>query len=298
MKLENFLFIDIEKSNIKKEKVNKINIVDIIISVGAFFKRVELIRILKSVSMYNVLKYALRFIIISKHPVYSSEREYAYGEMKRSKKVFKAARWTYLKGTLLFMVRYERIRLLQKISRFGLGLCLVILSLAYLNKKEVVNINRLYNTVYTHSIPKQDKETQRFLDELAYIESRGDYKANRPGSQYVGKYQFGDICLKAVGFENYSKKELLNEPKLQEYIMLKWLKVLDKQLRCLDKYEGKWVGNYFITKSGLLASSHCVGAKTVIDFVKNGCKGQILDGNSFDASRHILFFAGRQIKFN
>lgn len=122
-----------------------------------------------------------------------------------------------------------------------------------------------------------------FKDTLGARESNNKYDANRPGSQYLGKYQFGNAALIDLGFKNKdgewdneynitSAEEFLNNPDIQEKAMEKWTKILDRRLKDKGAYD-KWVGKEFegikITENGLRAIAHLQGVAGALRALEN-----------------------------
>ena len=110
----------------------------------------------------------------------------------------------------------------------------------------------------------------KFLDALAKMESGGNYKAfNKYG--YAGKYQMGEMAMIDAGyyikkgnFNNdwhgvftgkdgvYSITDFLNNPQAQENAQIIFKKRQWSYLKAVgaDKYIGKKINSYTITKSG------------------------------------------------
>jgi hypothetical protein len=123
-----------------------------------------------------------------------------------------------------------------------------------------------------------------YKEMMASRESSNNYKANRSGSQFLGKYQLGTNGLKDAGYINKetgawtgkdgvnSKEEFLNNEEAQENAMDEYTRLQEVYL----KDNGAWdlIGTEFkgeiITKEGLLASSHLGGAGGINDMLKTG----------------------------
>ena len=116
--------------------------------------------------------------------------------------------------------------------------------------------------------PKQSLDD--FLDKMGFLESSNNYrKVNSLG--YLGKYQFGRITLKTLGYHHISNEKFINSPELQEQLMIKNLKFNKKVLnKLIDKYNGKCVNGVIITESGLLGAAHLAGARNVKRFLEHG----------------------------
>src|SRR5699024_1628590 len=105
--------------------------------------------------------------------------------------------------------------------------------------------------------PMLQKDYSGFKAAVAFQESRGQYRLiNTLG--YMGKYQFGQITLAALGV--HDPQGFLLNPSLQEevfYVFLarnKW--ILEKDIK---RYEGKIIDGVEVTESGILAAAHLAG---------------------------------------
>jgi len=132
------------------------------------------------------------------------------------------------------------------------------------------------------------KTLKKFLERLGEIESRNNYQARRPGSQYLGRWQIGDAARRSVGFGNISYDKFLNTPEIQDAAVVLLLKLnystMEKHLK---KYNNKIIRGYHLTTSGLLAMAHNVGADAVIKFLNSNCSIVPQDGNG-PADRFLI----------
>jgi hypothetical protein len=139
-------------------------------------------------------------------------------------------------------------------------------------------------TNYTINIIKNDTlpGIHAYMLGMRQIEASENYQARRRGCEYIGAYQIGNETRTKLGF-GYLNNEvgyliLLSDSKLQDSIMIKHIK---RQLTELDtiikKYNGKQVGRWHITTSGITAMAHLVGNKKTIEFLTK-CKISY-DGN-------------------
>lgn len=107
-----------------------------------------------------------------------------------------------------------------------------------------------------------------FLKQIAFMESRYDSSANRPGSQFWGLYQIGNDGRKNAGYGDVSKDTYSKHPEIQHMCMINLLKYDKKYLqKYIDKYSGKIVDGILMTESGILGLAHLgVGyAKACLD---------------------------------
>lgn len=116
-----------------------------------------------------------------------------------------------------------------------------------------------------------------YLETISFLESRGNYTiTNRFGM--MGKYQFSPRTVKGLvkaGYLELTPYEIYNFidiPSAQERAMDALMHANSDYLTIhgMNKYLGKRVGGVKITKEGLLAASHLVGAYAVVHYCKTG----------------------------
>ena len=137
------------------------------------------------------------------------------------------------------------------------------------------------------------KNHDKFLEDLGFRESSGNYKAvNQYG--YLGKYQFGRKTLNNLGYENISNRQFLSDPSIQEQAMEDLL-IHNKKIlrRYIKKYEGKVINVILITESGLLAAAHLAGPGNVKKFFKKGY--EFRDGNGTKMTSYMKKFSNYQL---
>jgi hypothetical protein len=122
---------------------------------------------------------------------------------------------------------------------------------------------------------RRQEELEKFLEAVAYSESRGNPKAyNRFG--YIGKYQFGYLARKSCGFGNISFTDFMRNPSVwseveQDTAMIRLLTKNEQHLReIIHQYNGITIRGVEITKSGLLAAAHLAGAGGVMKYFEYG----------------------------
>lgn len=199
-----------------------------------------------------------------------------------------------------------------KKSLFFLGVLVMIAALALsikpIDKEDYSFFAKPAAAPYTVEFPASNKSdlkhfkvpfTGRYFvaykEALAYKESKGNYNLiNSFG--YMGKYQFGESALRAVGI--YNKQAFLNNPQLQEKAFLALLARNKWELREeIKKYSGKVVGDVYITESGILAAAHLGGAGSVKRFFKSNGKTKIRDGYGTSITSYLKKFGGYQTDF-
>lgn len=147
-----------------------------------------------------------------------------------------------------------------------------------------------------------------FLEALGMRESSDRYDIeNRFG--YLGRYQMGELALQDAGFLDadgnwtslansygiFSKSDFLQSPEGQEAAIRACHEKICEYIRSygLDDYVGQRYCGVKVTRSGLLAACHLVGAKSM----KTALQGNemIYDGNMVPASEYMETFAGFDI---
>lgn len=144
-------------------------------------------------------------------------------------------------------------------------------------------------------------DKDKFLKSLSNSESSGEYNiANK--YKYVGKYQFGRIALKEIGYSNEKINLILNSiyfskkenkwrfetkyftPKEQEEAIDIFMSRLEQIYlkNEIKYYVGKKINGIKITKCGLLAGAHLGGASNVKKFLKTS--GNINKKDAFNTS--------------
>jgi len=137
------------------------------------------------------------------------------------------------------------------------------------------------------------KNHDKFLEDLGFRESSGNYKAvNQYG--YLGKYQFGRKTLNALGYEDVSNRVFLANPSIQEEAMYDLLihnrKILRRQI---EKHNGKVINGILITESGILAAAHLAGPGNVKKFFRKGY--EFRDGNGTKMTSYMKKFSGYKL---
>ena len=144
--------------------------------------------------------------------------------------------------------------------------------------------------VKLHTVPFIDKDFIGFKEFLGFFESGSDYnKINRFG--YLGKYQFGKGTLKIYGVSDLNN--FIKSPELQEKIFLmnvkrnKW--ILRREIK---KYSNIFLGDLYISESGILAAAHLSGPGNVKKFLRNKASKDFnkKDANGTSISDYIRIF--------
>ena len=139
------------------------------------------------------------------------------------------------------------------------------------------------------------KNHNQFLEDLGMRESSGNYKAvNQFG--YLGKYQFGRKTLNALGFDNVTNREFLENPSIQEEAMFALL-LHNKNIlrRTIKKYHNDTINGIHITESGILAAAHLAGPGNVKKFFRKGY--EFKDGNGTKMTSYLIKFSNYKLEF-
>ncbi|MBR6824068.1 MAG: hypothetical protein IKM70_03250 [Firmicutes bacterium] len=154
----------------------------------------------------------------------------------------------------------------------------------------------------------QNRHYREFLDALAMRESSDNYTAvNSLG--YLGRYQLGGMALQDAGFKDaagswtataarhgvHSKEDFLATPAAQDAAVTAYHRRLCRYIRNyeLEEYLGTQYCGVEVTRSGLLAASHLVGAKALAEALASG--EPVYDGNRVPASEYMQLLAGYRI---
>ena len=147
-----------------------------------------------------------------------------------------------------------------------------------------------------HSVPFIDRDFIGFKEFLGFFESGSDYnKINRFG--YLGKYQFGKGTLKIYGVNDLNN--FIKNPELQEKVFLmnvkrnKW--ILRREIK---KYSNIFLGDLYISESGILAAAHLSGPGNVKKFLRNKASKDFnkKDANGTSISDYIRIFKNYNLK--
>ena len=155
------------------------------------------------------------------------------------------------------------------IQRIALIMVLAVVVMGF-DKLEVLSFDNV-----PHSEPTP---IEIFMQKISDIESGGNYKVvNQYGM--MGKYQFSPTTVRGLGFR-VSKQEFLNNPHVQDTVMLAYMKANHQDLQYfIDRYEGKTIKGVKITRASILAGAHFAGSGGVRSFLTNDNHSGTIDGN-------------------
>lgn len=139
-----------------------------------------------------------------------------------------------------------------------------------------------------------------FTYKLGFLESRNRYHVISASGSYMGKYQFGYLALSDIDMAHYPRDDFIYSEYLQEIALFKKLKRNEIYLSSHIKYyEGKVLSNGVkITKSGILAGAHLLGAYTVKKYISNNGRVEYYDGNGTALSTYIKEFSNMKFELN
>lgn len=147
----------------------------------------------------------------------------------------------------------------------------------------------------------KNKSFDHFLWALAQRESGNNWTIyNKWG--YMGKYQFGEIALKELGydgcftFEEFKKNPSVFPEWLQDELIVEYIKTNKRYLRrYIREYSGDTIEGVHITESGIIAAAHLVGSGSTGKWFRNNGKVDIKDGNGVSIKHYLELFKGYQI---
>lgn len=147
----------------------------------------------------------------------------------------------------------------------------------------------------SEKISEDEGNLNDFLNKLAFKESNNDWTVFKDAGDYIGKYQFSQIALQDIN-KNIDPQKFKQNPNIfpeeeQDKAVVDWLQKNEQYLKDeIKKYHGKVVNGIPITKSGILAGAHLLGANNVKDFFKNGEVPK--DGNGTPITEYMKELSG------
>jgi hypothetical protein len=161
-----------------------------------------------------------------------------------------------------------------------------------------------------------------FLTALGQNESGNNYGfVSSVG--YLGRYQFGEEALEAVGFYRghdgtaaidfiggwtekaasfgvHDKASFLASPAAQDAAIQAWFSRVDADLKMLDLYrfEGQWIAGVPVTASGLLAGAHLSGVWALKAWLDTGGAAEAWDPYGTPMSSYVAKFGGYHTPFS
>ena len=139
---------------------------------------------------------------------------------------------------------------------------------------------------------------------------------------YLGRFQFGEEAMQAVGFYNgdptsaidfvgswtakansygvWDKAGFLNSPSAQDAATRDWFSKVNDDMSALGlkSYIGQWIGGGAVTESGLIAGGHLVGVWALKTFLESGGRIDTVDGYNTPVSEYVRRFGGYETPFS
>ncbi|WP_334161914.1 calcium-binding protein [Phenylobacterium sp.] len=140
---------------------------------------------------------------------------------------------------------------------------------------------------------------------------------------YLGRFQFGEEALQAIGFYEgndgtgaidfigrwtakaagygvYDKASFLASPAAQDAAQQEWFVNIHNDLKMLDllRFEGQWVDGGQVTMSGLIAGAHLVGVWNLKDYLTSNGAMNMRDPYGTPVSEYVKKFAGYDTPFS
>lgn len=187
-------------------------------------------------------------------------------------------------------------------KKFGIVLFLILSSITVGDICESIYIDASEIILQKKKKPNfKEKSLEHFLYSLAQRESGNDWTVyNKYG--YVGKYQFGDVALRDLGYGDcFSFEEFKKDPSvfpewLQDNVIIDYIKrnksILSKYIK---KYKGNIINDILITESGIIAAAHLVGSGNTIKWFENNGEIDITDSNGVSITHYLELFKGYKI---
>jgi len=199
-----------------------------------------------------------------------------------------------LKQVLLLKLIYLFKNRTREVIKFSIAFALFITMITSEFTRKVtagfIENNKTFITL-PQIVYKGEKTHDAFLDDLAMFQSSGRYNIVKTKGDYWGRYQIGPIARKELGLDKISQSEFLSNERLQDGLVTALLIRNKTYLRnYIGEYEGKAIGNIYITQSGMLAGAHLRGHTAVIKFLKSNGQIDEKDGNGVPVSKYIKFF--------
>ena len=142
------------------------------------------------------------------------------------------------------------------------------------------------------------KAYSEFKDRLGFLESSHRYGVTSPTGTYWGRYQFGPMALEDIGFD-FSREEFLGSEVKQEQALYYYL--LRNKTLLGDyywDYLGEEIGGIEITKAGLLAAAHLIGARSVKTYIDTDGRVVPHDGNGTPLTKYLREFQTHSFEFS
>lgn len=144
--------------------------------------------------------------------------------------------------------------------------------------------------VTTKKLPlSKPTPVELFMRRVAWIESGGNHRVMNEFGM-MGKYQFSPSTVRVLGF-NVSKQQFLRDSKLQDSVMLAYMKANHRELAPLIKrYDGKVINGVKVTRAGILAGAHFAGSHGVRAYL-TGAGHNVTDARGTTLTKYMAYFS-------
>jgi Transglycosylase SLT domain len=153
----------------------------------------------------------------------------------------------------------------------------------------VYTTETLPDITYNKIPMSEPTQVEKFMHKIALIESDNNHKVvNEFGM--MGKYQFAPSTVRALGFR-VSGREFLNNPELQDSVMVKYMKENQRELSwVITRYDGKKFNGVKVTRAGIIAAAHFSGTGGVVKYFREGGSG-ISDARGTTVKKYMSYFS-------
>jgi hypothetical protein len=143
--------------------------------------------------------------------------------------------------------------------------------------------------------PEKVNNYKLFMNRMAMLEGDGDPTKTSPSGSYIGKFQFGSLAFKEVGYDinirKFKKNPSILPEHTQEKLFIKYCLANKRYLeKDINKYSGKTIKGIKITKAGMLAAAHLRGYIAVRQFLKTKGRVNKTDGNGTSVKDYLSEF--------
>lgn len=144
--------------------------------------------------------------------------------------------------------------------------------------------------VTTKKLPlSKPTPVELFMRRVAWIESGGNHRVTNEFGM-MGKYQFSPSTVRVLGF-NVSRQQFLRDSKLQDSVMLAYMKANHRELAPLiRRYDGKVINGVKVTRAGILAGAHFAGSHGVRAYL-TGVGHNVTDARGTTLTKYMAYFS-------
>lgn len=217
------------------------------------------------------------------------------------------------------MKKYHKIvSWFQKEFKYLIIVCLILIigifiihntskSCRILKKYELVEskitITKIPDVQYVYF--SELKTFEELIMDIGKKESSYNWESQRPGSQYIGWFQFGNLAFeecKKIGLDidKLCKDNFLKNKELQIVYFKELIKLNKRSLYDIIK---KWNMKSFpgimgtVTESGILMGAHLVGVEQCRLFFETNGRVVPRDGNGVPITTYIQKFSGYNVNY-